>query len=342
MTVQSSSPTATTAATSTAGWRRLPGRDGPAQLLATAPRCAPGCGCSRARPTAASSRTRPSPDIIKEVFRDHGFTDFEDRSAAATASWEYCVQYRETDFNFVSRLMEEEGIYYFFEHEDGKHTLVLADAYSAHEALPGYEEIPYLPARRRTRPTNASHIDDWTSRTEMQPGRVRARRLRLREAQGQPAWSKPPGAAAARRRRTSRSSTIPGDYLQTRRRRALRATRASRSCRRSYERGAGQRQRARRSRRARSSSSTEHPRERPEPRVPGRVGAQYELRVRRATSRGGDARPKTFRCTFAAIDSQQPFRARRTHAQARSCRARRRPSWSGQAARRSGPTSTAA
>jgi len=41
---------------------------------------------------------------------------------------EYCVQYRETDFNFVSRLMEEEGIYYYFEHSDGKHTLKLVDS----------------------------------------------------------------------------------------------------------------------------------------------------------------------------------------------------------------------
>ena len=38
---------------------------------------------------------------------------------------EYCVQYRETDFNFVSRLMEEEGMFYYFRHENGKHTLVI-------------------------------------------------------------------------------------------------------------------------------------------------------------------------------------------------------------------------
>ena len=47
--------------------------------------------------------------------------DFEDRLTGSYRTWEYCVQYRETDFNFVSRLMEQEGIYYFFIHEDGKH-----------------------------------------------------------------------------------------------------------------------------------------------------------------------------------------------------------------------------
>jgi type VI secretion system secreted protein VgrG len=55
------------------------------------------------------------------------------------------VQYRETDFNFVSRLMEQEGIYYYFKHEIDKHTLVLADSVSSHEAFPGYEKLPYFP-----------------------------------------------------------------------------------------------------------------------------------------------------------------------------------------------------
>ena len=67
------------------------------------------------------------PDIIKEVFKDSGFKDYELQLSETHAQWEYCVQYRETDFNFVSRLMEQEGIFYYFKHEEGKHTLVLAD-----------------------------------------------------------------------------------------------------------------------------------------------------------------------------------------------------------------------
>ena len=54
------------------------------------------------------------PDIIKEVFRELGFTDFEELLSKSYRQWDYCVQYRETDFNFVSRLMEQEGMYYFF------------------------------------------------------------------------------------------------------------------------------------------------------------------------------------------------------------------------------------
>ena len=77
------------------------------------------------------------PDIIKEVFRDHGFSDFEDTLSGSYREWENCVQYRETDFNFLSRLMEQEGIYYYFKHENGKHMLVLSDSISAHEAVKG-------------------------------------------------------------------------------------------------------------------------------------------------------------------------------------------------------------
>ncbi|MCG7957747.1 MAG: type VI secretion system tip protein VgrG [Candidatus Thiodiazotropha taylori] len=75
------------------------------------------------------------PDIIKEVFQENGFSDFEDKLSGSYREWEYCVQYRETDFNFISRLMEQEGIYYYFDHVDGKHTLVMCDGYSSHSPL---------------------------------------------------------------------------------------------------------------------------------------------------------------------------------------------------------------
>jgi type VI secretion system secreted protein VgrG len=67
------------------------------------------------------------PDIFKDVCRQAGFTDHELRLGSSYDPWEYCVQYRETDFNFLSRLLEQEGIFYFFEHSENKHTLVLCD-----------------------------------------------------------------------------------------------------------------------------------------------------------------------------------------------------------------------
>ncbi|TVQ55910.1 MAG: type VI secretion system tip protein VgrG [Phycisphaerales bacterium] len=73
------------------------------------------------------------PEIIENVFSELGFTDFEFRLSDDYETREYCVQYHESDFNFVSRLLEEEGIFYFFQHEDGKHTLILGDNKGVYE-----------------------------------------------------------------------------------------------------------------------------------------------------------------------------------------------------------------
>lgn len=81
-------------------------------------------------------QNKSTPDIIEAVFSDLGFSDYQLSLQGQYDPREYCVQYRETAFNFVSRLMEEEGIFYFFQHEDGKHTMVLADDNSAFETLP--------------------------------------------------------------------------------------------------------------------------------------------------------------------------------------------------------------
>src|SRR5664280_2688028 len=83
------------------------------------------------------------PDIIKAVFDSRGFQDYKFSLTSTYDPREYCVQYRETDFNFVSRLMEQYGIFYFFEHEDGKHTLVLADSESVHQPCPHQSKAGY-------------------------------------------------------------------------------------------------------------------------------------------------------------------------------------------------------
>lgn len=68
------------------------------------------------------------PDIISKIFDPFGFKDFKSNLKSTYPELEYCVQYRETSFNFVSRLMEESGIFYYFDHTtQGKHTMVLAD-----------------------------------------------------------------------------------------------------------------------------------------------------------------------------------------------------------------------
>lgn len=107
------------------------------------------------------------PDILKEVFRLHDFTDIEESLSGAYKQRPYVVQYRESDLNFISRLMQEEGIYYYFKHGKGFHTLVLCDSIAAHEPTPGLEKLPFQPPDRQ-RAQLVDHIDriEATSRVE--------------------------------------------------------------------------------------------------------------------------------------------------------------------------------
>lgn len=82
--------------------------------------------------------------ILTKIFGDHNFTDFEFKLSRSYPTYEYCVQYRESDFNFISRIMEREGIYYYFEHENGRHRMVITDSRAGHTTSPGYETMEYF------------------------------------------------------------------------------------------------------------------------------------------------------------------------------------------------------
>jgi type VI secretion system secreted protein VgrG len=84
-------------------------------------------------------------EIVEQVFKDQKFTDFESRCLKSYPKREYCVQYRESHLNFVSRLMEDEGIFYFFEHTASKHTLVLADNPGKFLPCPGLKTVTLAP-----------------------------------------------------------------------------------------------------------------------------------------------------------------------------------------------------
>lgn len=104
------------------------------------------------------------PDILTQVFKDFGFSDIISQLHGNYRTWNYCVQYRETAFQFVSRLMEEEGIYYYFTHEDGKHSLVLCDSAASHQEFPGYAELLYRPASDGVQET----LNSWAVQHEVQ------------------------------------------------------------------------------------------------------------------------------------------------------------------------------
>lgn len=110
------------------------------------------------------------PQIFEEVVKQYGFTDYQLKLSGTYEPWEYCVQYRETDFNFLSRLLEQEGIYYFFLHEADKHTMVLADAPSQHTKLAGYEKVPYYPPGGTDTQRERDYLEAWAWTKSVQPG----------------------------------------------------------------------------------------------------------------------------------------------------------------------------
>lgn len=93
-------------------------------------------------------------DIIKEVLGDHSITVKDNISSAGQAVREYCVQYNETDFNFVSRLMEAEGIFYYFDHSSSGHTMVLSDNSKPYEKNSDYSTIPCIQNIEKSSPYN--------------------------------------------------------------------------------------------------------------------------------------------------------------------------------------------
>lgn len=108
------------------------------------------------------------PQIIEQLFGDLGFSDYELNVQQTHDPREYCVQYRESDFDFASRLMEEEGIFYYFRHEDGKHTLVIADHKGAYYDCQekSVEFPPSLGSGAQT-----DHITSWVHEFSFRPGR---------------------------------------------------------------------------------------------------------------------------------------------------------------------------
>jgi type VI secretion system secreted protein VgrG len=111
------------------------------------------------------------PDIVKKVFEDHSIANFEFKLFRSYRKWTYCVQYRESDYNFVARLLEHEGIYWYFEHTDSSHKLILVDSQSAHDAAGGYESLPYF-ENGAGAPPDTDYVSSWSFAREVKTGKV--------------------------------------------------------------------------------------------------------------------------------------------------------------------------
>lgn len=108
-------------------------------------------------------------EIVEKIFSKYGTAKFEKRLQGSYPSREYCVQYDESDLDFVQRLLEHEGIFYFFEHDEGKHTLILCDAMSKLKPAPGYEKILYNFEGQGSR-RDVEYITEWIPGSSVRPG----------------------------------------------------------------------------------------------------------------------------------------------------------------------------
>jgi len=111
------------------------------------------------------------PDIIKKVFDNHGFSQdlYKFSLTGSYDKLDYCVQYRETDFNFVSRLMEHNGIFYYFAHDKGKHTLVLADSDADYQPCPNQPSVNYQQTAGAL--DSDDGITSWSKEQELRTGK---------------------------------------------------------------------------------------------------------------------------------------------------------------------------
>ncbi len=111
-------------------------------------------------------------DIIKDVFGKHGaFSRIKDLASSSYDKIKYCVQYRETDLAFVSRLMEEYGIYYYFDHSSSEHVLVLSDGLSSHSAKASGETLKYRPIPNSS-VRKEEYLFSWTAERTFNTGKV--------------------------------------------------------------------------------------------------------------------------------------------------------------------------
>ena len=114
------------------------------------------------------------PAIVEQVLAPYGFV-VENKLSNSYRAWDYCVQYGEDDFKFISRLLEHEGAYYYFEHQMGSHKMILADDIGGHGPLPaGPSTIAYYPGNRAAHVHDQDYLDGWNATQDIASGKFAA------------------------------------------------------------------------------------------------------------------------------------------------------------------------
>ena len=150
-------------------------------------------------------------EIIKMVVDKWGDSEFEltPRISQTLQPREYCVQYAESDLAFVMRLLEDEGLYFFFEHEEKKHRMIIADAKSAHKPAPGFEKL----SARKWDGVPAS-IWGWRSNAAVKSGGVAMRDYDYEKPRADIDVDVSRAKTPQRRDKTAVMYEYPGQYLE--------------------------------------------------------------------------------------------------------------------------------
>src|ERR1700712_2103456 len=113
---------------------------------------------------------KTSVEILRKVVEDWEDADFEIelRVNDTPPEREFCVQYSESDLNFVMRLLEDDGLYFFFEHSENKHKLIVADNKGAHKTAPSFEKLGMR--QWDSERTDAASILSWAASASVRPG----------------------------------------------------------------------------------------------------------------------------------------------------------------------------
>lgn len=119
------------------------------------------------------------PEMVQEVLGTYGF-ELRFELSRSYRNWEYCVQYRETDANFVMRMLEHEGIWFWFDHKAGSHALVITDDIGLASPAPQCAGLPFRSSGQGN--PNEDFVTQWFNSGAITSGDYAARDYSFKEA----------------------------------------------------------------------------------------------------------------------------------------------------------------
>ena len=115
-------------------------------------------------------QNRTVPDVVKEILDQHDISPIRESLPGKYRKWDCVTQYRESDFDFINRIMAHEGIYYYFEHSKDGHTLVLADSSTAHAKYGEFDGV--LVGRPTSNSRAADYLETWGESSQIETDSV--------------------------------------------------------------------------------------------------------------------------------------------------------------------------